>query len=126
MTALRSPLQAQVVQWLVAPGDPVRSGDVVVILEAMKMEHEVRAPSEGRVKERLFAEGETVGRDEVLLVLEAGAPTPALPQGGRAEDMGTDAASAVPPSSSGGGPGRGHARPDLKRVLDRHALTLDA
>ena len=67
MTELRSPLQAQVVQWLVAPGDAVRAGDVVVILEAMKMEHEVRSPGSGRVRERLFGEGETVGERQVLL-----------------------------------------------------------
>ena len=84
MTELRSPLQAQVVQWLVAPGDQVRAGDVLVILEAMKMEHEVRSPGAGRVRERLFTEGETVNEREVLLVIEAGsAPTPTVPQGGR-------------------------------------------
>jgi acetyl-CoA carboxylase carboxyltransferase component len=111
MTELRSPLQAQVVQWLVAPGDTVRAGDVVVILEAMKMEHEVRSPGAGRVRERMFAEGETVQEREVLLVLDtvavpaAGAPTPAFPHRGR-ESEGT--------------------RADLQRVLDRQALTLDA
>jgi acetyl-CoA carboxylase carboxyltransferase component len=108
MTELRSPLQAQVVQWLVAPGDAVRAGDVVVILEAMKMEHEVRSPGDGRVRERLFAQGETVGEREVLLVLEASgdAPTPAPPRRGREQDQGL--------------------RADLQRVLDRDALTLDA
>ncbi|MCD6061138.1 MAG: Propionyl-CoA carboxylase, partial [Moraxellaceae bacterium] len=70
MTQLRSPLQAQVVQWLVAPGDAMRTGDVVVILEAMKMEHEVRSPGNGRVRERLFAQGETVQEGEVLLSFE--------------------------------------------------------
>ena len=54
MNKVFSPLQAQVVQWLAAPGDTVRTGDVVVILEAMKMEHEVRATADGRVKEVLF------------------------------------------------------------------------
>jgi acetyl-CoA carboxylase carboxyltransferase component len=114
MTELRSPLQAQVVQWLVAPGDAVRAGDVLVILEAMKMEHEVRAPVGGRVRERLFEEGETVQQREVLLTLEAGesaapgAPTPALSQRGTEQE----AAAA--------------ARPDLQRVLARQALTLDA
>jgi acetyl-CoA carboxylase carboxyltransferase component len=108
MTELRSPLQAQVVQWLVAPGDAVRAGDVLVILEAMKMEHEVRAPVGGRVRERLFEEGETVQQREVLLTLEAGeslppgAPAP-LPQRGREQ-----------------------GREDLQRVLDRQALTVDA
>jgi len=52
MIELRSPLQAQVVQWQVAPGDAVAEGDVVVILEAMKMEHEVRAAAAGRVRRR--------------------------------------------------------------------------
>ncbi len=112
MTELRSPLQAQVVQWLVAPGDAVRAGDVVVILEAMKMEHEVRSPASGRVRERLFGQGETVQQGELLLAIEPGeaaaasAPTPTLAQRGREEQP--------------------QARGDLQRVLDRHALTLDA
>ncbi|WP_442968754.1 carboxyl transferase domain-containing protein, partial [Ramlibacter sp.] len=124
MTELRSPLQAQVVQWLVAPGDAVRAGDVVVILEAMKMEHEVRSPGNGRVRECLFREGEAVQEGEVLMVAEGlgeaapGAPTPALPQRGREQEE--------TPSPSGGGRGWGRARPDLQAILDRHALTLDA
>ncbi|RYF16934.1 MAG: biotin carboxylase [Comamonadaceae bacterium] len=126
MTELRSPLQAQVVQWLVAPGDAVRAGDVVVILEAMKMEHEVKAPEDGVVKERLFAEGEAVAANELLLVLDPCAPTPTLPQRGREEDTREEGRPAVSPSPSGGGLGWGHARPDLQRVIDRHALTLDA
>ena len=130
MTELRSPLQAQVVQWLVAPGDPVRAGELVVILEAMKMEHEVRSPASGRVRERLFAEGETVQEREVLLVIEAAgvhgaedversAPTPALPRRGREEEH------SPAPSPTGGGLGWGRPRADLQRVLDRQALTLD-
>jgi acetyl-CoA carboxylase carboxyltransferase component len=121
MTELRSPLQAQVVQWLVAPGDAVRAGDVVVILEAMKMEHEVRSPGHGRVRERLVEEGEAVQARDVLLTIEVvahDAPTPALPREGREEEKA--------PSPSGGGLGWGQPRPDLQRVLDRHALTLDA
>ena len=103
MTQLRSPLQAQVVQWLVAPGDAVREGDVLVILEAMKMEHEVRSPGDGVVGERFFAEGETVQQDEVLLTIAAAsAPTPAAPQRGREPQPAPTA-----------------VRPDLRRVLDR-------
>lgn len=110
MTELRSPLQAQVVQWLVAPGDSVRAGDLVVILEAMKMEHEVRAPAGGRVRERLYAEREAVEEKAVLLVLEGEGAAPAphpgpLPKGERGKDS---------------------SRQDLQRVLERHALTLDA
>lgn len=118
MTELRSPLQAQVVQWLVAPGDSVRQGDIVVILEAMKMEHEVPSPASGRVGERMFGEGEIVQEKDLLLTIESAgvapaAPTPPLLQRGREEDR---------PRT-----GWEHApRADLRRVLDRHALTLDA
>ena len=58
MIELRSPLQAQIVQWLVAPGDSVRAGDVLVILEGMKMEHELRATGDGRVSEGIFNHGD--------------------------------------------------------------------
>lgn len=113
MTELRAPLQAQVVQWLVAPGEMVRAGDVVVILEAMKMEHEVRSPGGGRVRERLFAEGETVQEQALLLTLEEVA-------GDAPEDAAfvRDASPASAPHHL--------ARADLQRVLDRQALTLDA
>jgi biotin carboxyl carrier protein len=70
MTTVRSPLQAQLVQWLVDPGDTVRAGDPLVILEAMKMEHELRAEAAGRVVERFFSEGETVDEGAGLLRLE--------------------------------------------------------
>ena len=112
MTELRSPLQAQVVQWLVAPGDAVHEGDVVVILEAMKMEHEVRSPAAGRVRQRLFAEGETVQERELLLVIEAAASAPAPASPARSPERSGQHDPAAP-------------RRDLQRVIDRHALTLD-
>jgi acetyl-CoA carboxylase carboxyltransferase component len=116
MIHLRSPLQAQVVQWQLAPGDLVRAGDLVVVLEAMKMEHEVRSPADGRLRDRLFAEGDLVDEQAVLATLEAVAvgQAPAVPQDDTA------------PPSSRGAQAPGHARPDLQRVLDRHALTRDA
>src|SRR5690242_12940954 len=76
MTDVRAPLQAQIVQWLVAPGDAVRAGDVVAILEAMKMEHELRAPAGGRVRELLFAVGEPVNEGDLLSILEHQPPSP--------------------------------------------------
>lgn len=112
MTSVRSPLQAQVVQWQVAPGDLVREGDLLVVLEAMKMEHEVRSPAAGRVRERHAGEGEMVAHDEVLLVLEAAtaaATTPVVLEPASAEPIAGDA-----------------MRADLQRVIDRHALVQDA
>lgn len=70
MHALHSPLQAQVVQWLIEPGASVRAGDVLVILEAMKMEHEVRATGDGLVKELLFAPGDLVNEGDLILISE--------------------------------------------------------
>ncbi|MDZ7937756.1 MAG: acetyl-CoA carboxylase biotin carboxyl carrier protein subunit [Rhodoferax sp.] len=67
MPNILSPLQASVVQWLVQPGRAVAAGDVLVILEAMKMEHEVRAPAAGRVTHLCFAVGELVQEKDVLL-----------------------------------------------------------
>lgn len=111
MTSVRSPLQAQVVQWQVGPGDLVREGDLLVVLEAMKMEHEVRSPAAGRVRERRAGEGEMVAQDEVLLVLEAAAaPAGAL----------------TAPATQAAIPAAHEAvRADLQKVMDRHALTRD-
>ena len=69
MQNIHSPLQAQLVQWLVAPGSNVAAGDVLVVLEAMKMEHEIRANQAGCVGELYFQAGEAVGEGEVLGVL---------------------------------------------------------
>ena len=69
MQNIHSPLQAQLVQWLVAPGAAVAAGDVLVILEAMKMEHEIRAPEAGLVGELFFQAGEAVAEGEVLASL---------------------------------------------------------
>ena len=89
MQNIHSPLQAQLVQWLVAPGATVAAGDVLVILEAMKMEHEIRAQQPGCVGELFFQAGEAVAEGELLGVLmpvnnaaaqpEAAAPIPQTP-----------------------------------------------
>jgi len=70
MTELRSPLLAQVVQWLVAAGDVVQAGQVVVILEAMKMEHAVTAPHDGVVADLDVRQGDQVTRGQRLAVVE--------------------------------------------------------
>ena len=105
-----APLQAQIVEWLVAPGDTVRSGDLLLILEAMKMEHEVRAPRAGRVLERLYAAGEAVDAGTALLSL---APATEADE--------PDAASPSDVAASAAGP-----RDDLRRWQARQVMTLDA
>ena len=133
MTEIRSPLQAQIVEWHVKPGDSVRAGDLLLVLEAMKMEHELRAPGDGRIRELFFAAGEAIDEGDVLLLQEPLAAAPlALPvQADPAVDPLQQPASALfpapervlPPPLPGAGD---RARPDLQRVLDRHAFTLDA
>jgi biotin carboxyl carrier protein len=67
--SLRAPMPGTVVRVEVAEGTAVRAGEVVVVLEAMKMEHAVRAPAAGRVAALPVAAGQTVEAGQVLAVL---------------------------------------------------------
>jgi propionyl-CoA carboxylase alpha chain len=51
-------------------GDSVERGTVVMVLEAMKMEHEILAPATGKVAELRVGEGEQVEAGTVLAVIE--------------------------------------------------------
>jgi acetyl-CoA carboxylase carboxyltransferase component len=116
MTELRSPIQAQLVQWRVGPGDAVIAGQVVAILEAMKMEHEVRALADGQVRELFFAAGETVEKGDVLMMTQPAA----------SNALATEAAPAARNGADTEASGSQTHRPDLQRLIDRHALLLDA
>jgi pyruvate carboxylase subunit B len=67
---LRAPMPGLVVRVAVAAGDQVAPGDSLVVMEAMKMENELRAESAGIVAEVHVSEGATVDRDEVLVTFE--------------------------------------------------------
>jgi oxaloacetate decarboxylase alpha subunit len=64
-----APLAGTIFKILVKPGQQVQSGDIVVILEAMKMETEVRSPRDGTVAEIAVSEGDAVELGHVLLAL---------------------------------------------------------
>jgi len=66
-----APMPGSVVRVLVVPGDRVESGQVLVVLEAMKMEHAVHAGATGTVAEVDVAEGDQVETGRVLVVVEA-------------------------------------------------------
>ena len=51
-------------------GEAVAAGDVVVVLESMKMEMPIEAATAGKVKEVRCAEGQPVSEGDVLLVIE--------------------------------------------------------
>ena len=64
-----APMPGTVLKLNVKDGDTVASGDVILILEAMKMENEIVAPCAGKVTLKVTA-GETVDTDALLAVVE--------------------------------------------------------
>jgi acetyl/propionyl-CoA carboxylase alpha subunit len=67
---LVAPMPGKVVKVLVAAGDTVDAGAILVVLEAMKMEHAVRAPAAGTVTELRVAVGDQVEADQPLAIVE--------------------------------------------------------
>ena len=65
-----SPIQGQVTNVKVKVGDKVRKGDVLLIIEAMKLENEVVSPFEGEVKEILVSKGQNVKAKDVIITIE--------------------------------------------------------
>ena len=63
-------MPGRVVRVLVAKGDEVAARQAVVVVEAMKMENELRAARAGRVKDVLVAAGSLVEAGRVLVVIE--------------------------------------------------------
>lgn len=63
------PMPGTVIRYLVKVGDKVKAGDVVVMLEAMKMENAIPSPATGTVKAVNFAAGAAVKKGEVLAVI---------------------------------------------------------
>ena len=105
-TALRSPLAGTVVSVTAASGNLVAPGDELVVIEAMKMEHEVRAQAAGLVHEVPVTTGATVQAGDVLVVLAGAADADAAPS--RPGDVPLD-----------------HVRPDLAEVRERQRTGLD-
>jgi 3-methylcrotonyl-CoA carboxylase alpha subunit len=64
---LRAPVPGRVLHVRVRAGDAVRAGDVLVVIEAMKMETPVTAPADGSVGEVHVAEGDLVDQDQPLV-----------------------------------------------------------
>ena len=65
-----SPIQGQVTNIKVKVGDKVQKGDVLIIVEAMKLENEVVSPFEGQIAEILVTKGQNVKAKDVILTIE--------------------------------------------------------
>jgi pyruvate carboxylase subunit B len=68
-TAIVAPMPGLVIRYMVNIGDEVKEGDVVVVIEAMKMAIDLPATTKGKVKTIKFKAGDHVLRDDVLAVI---------------------------------------------------------
>ncbi|QEG00775.1 Glutaconyl-CoA decarboxylase subunit gamma [Stieleria maiorica] len=68
--AVTSPMAGAIRAILVKPGDAVKRGQGMAILEAMKMENQITAPVDGTVKSIDVAVGDSVAEGQTLVVLE--------------------------------------------------------
>jgi acetyl/propionyl-CoA carboxylase alpha subunit len=73
---LRAPMAGKIIRVLVRPGEQVKAGATLLILEAMKMEQQITAPQDGVVTRLLCHEGDQVPAGTELVVLEPAAAVP--------------------------------------------------
>lgn len=64
-----APMPGKVIRLLVNPGDDVEAGQGLVVVEAMKMQNEIRSPKKGRVERLQVKEGQAVNTGEILCVV---------------------------------------------------------
>jgi biotin carboxyl carrier protein len=67
---VRSQMPGKVVRLLVSAGDAVETGQGVIVVEAMKMQNEMKAPKTGTVKKVHTEEGATIAGGEPLILIE--------------------------------------------------------
>ncbi len=63
-------MQGIILKLNVKEGDEITQGDVVAVIEAMKMENEIVAPYSGKVEEIFVSKGDTVGSGDILMVVK--------------------------------------------------------
>ena len=68
-TTVSAPMPGKISKILKKAGDTVKSGDVLIMLEAMKMQNEIMAPADGKVADVRVNEGQAVNTGDVLVVL---------------------------------------------------------
>jgi biotin carboxyl carrier protein len=67
---IAAPMPGKVVRILVKDHDAVEAGQGVVVVEAMKMQNELKSPKQGKVRKVMVAEGASVNAGDVLIVVE--------------------------------------------------------
>ena len=105
-SVITAPMAGSVTAVTVGPGETVTTGQAILVLEAMKMQHVIQADTDGQITGVLAGEGDVVAEGDALAIL--------LPAEG-GSTVG-DAASETDP---------GYIRPDLAALRDRAALLTD-
>ncbi|WP_277373812.1 carboxyl transferase domain-containing protein [Pseudomonas sp. AA-38] len=105
--ALNAPSAGVLVSLAAAEGDAVAAGQRIAVLEAMKMEFEVKAEHSGIVRALAVAPGDAIGEGQALAFLEPAEVDGLAEHGEQAVDL-------------------AHIRADLAEVLERHARLTDA
>jgi biotin carboxyl carrier protein len=67
---ITAPMPGKIVRVILAEKDEVRAGQGVIVMEAMKMQNEMKSPKDGRVLKILVAEGATVNPGDILAVID--------------------------------------------------------
>ena len=68
--SVASPIAGTVIEVKTKPGDQVKEGDVLLIIEAMKMKTSIAAPASGKVKSIPVAVGDSVRENQILVEFE--------------------------------------------------------
>lgn len=105
--ALNAPSAGVLVSLAVAEGDAVAAGQAIAVLEAMKMEFEVKAEHSGIVRALAVAPGDAIGEGQALAFLQPAEVDGLAEHGEQAVDL-------------------AHIRADLAEVLERHERLTDA
>ncbi len=67
---IKTAMPGKVVRVLAHQGAKVQTGDGIIVVEAMKMQNEMKSPKDGVIKEIRFSEGATVNAGDVLVIIE--------------------------------------------------------
>jgi biotin carboxyl carrier protein len=67
---IKAAMPGKIVRILVVEGDEVKAGQGVIVMEAMKMQNEMKSPKDGRVQKVLTAEGSTVNAGDTLAIID--------------------------------------------------------
>lgn len=70
LAEIKTAMPGKVVRVLIETGAEIKKGESVIVVEAMKMQNEMKSPKDGIVKEIRFPEGATVNAGDVLAVIE--------------------------------------------------------